>query len=129
MYSRISITATTHQVAPKGAQRGEATGEVLCPRRLSHIAEMRCGEYQVRDGCQFDCPNAVKTARLAKLKLQMREHPGEDKYFQKTAYGLRRLYDLCVVCGIEKSRNPSPRCAECCDSGGAAPLRVRKEGP
>jgi hypothetical protein len=113
----ISITATTHQVAPKGAQRGEATGEVLCPRRLSHIAEMRCGEYQVRDGCQFGCPNAVKAARLANLKLRLREHPSEEKYLQKTAYASRRLYDFCVVCGIEKSRNPSQHCAKCADSG------------
>jgi len=114
MNSRLYTTAaTTHQVAPRGAQRGEATGDVLCPRRGAHIAEMRCGEYQERDGCRLRCPNAVKPERLAALKMEIRERPLEGRHVQRAEYGSHPAYDHCVECGSAKSPNPSPRCRHC----------------
>jgi hypothetical protein len=114
MHSHAYIASqTTHQAASKGAQRGEATGEVFCPRRASHIGEMRCGEYQERDGCQFGCPNAVKPIRIAELKLELRQYPLEGRHVQRAEYVSRPHYDHCIECGNEKSPNPSLRCVSC----------------
>jgi len=118
MNSRLYTTAaTTHQVAPKGAQRGEPTGEVLCPRRGAHIAEMRCGEYQERDGCRLRCPNAVNPARLAELKLELRQYPLEGRHVQRAEYGPHPHYAYCIECGDWKCLTPSPRCRSCGNAG------------
>jgi len=97
------IGTNRNQPYSRGAQRGEATGEVFCPLKLAHIAEMRCGEYQELHGCQFRCPHAVTASRLAELKKQLRvDEPEETK-----------TYVVCASCGKEKPPTPSPL-GRCC---------------
>lgn len=37
------------------AKRSSPALEIWCPRRTSHLAAMRCGAYQVSDGCGEGC--------------------------------------------------------------------------
>lgn len=97
---------TGSQDKRRGAQRGEPTGEVRCPRKNgAPIAEMRCGEYQLRDGCQLGCPNSVKPARLTELQdaLRVSDEPEREE----------SVFDTCASCGRSKSETRSPL-GRCC---------------
>jgi hypothetical protein len=65
---------------------GEFTGMIFCPRRSSSIAIMRCGQYQVSEGCQLGCPNAASPADIKKVQAEMKtETMEQDRHPVETA--------------------------------------------
>lgn len=125
--SAVDVAITGKQ---RGAGRGEPTGEVFCPPRLSSIAVMRCGEYQEQFKCQFGCPNAAKAVDIGNAKKAMRQLAAlaimkartHARNVETTApkarkprrpYGSLLKYDRCISCGENKSLNPSPHCRRC----------------
>lgn len=137
--SAVDVSITGRQ---RGPLRGEPTGEVFCPQRLSSIAVMRCGEYQEQFKCQFGCPNAAKAVDIGNAKKAMRQlaalgimkartrakrrDDGPKARKPRRPYGSLLKYDRCISCGENKSLNPSRHCRQC--NPGAGNQRGRKIG-
>jgi hypothetical protein len=94
------------------ARKTENTGAVFCPPRLSHIAKMRCGEYQERFGCQRRCRNAVAPGEIKALGALVEERVSLGRDRGKGGGGCV-YFDTCAVCDEPKAHNRSRRCHRC----------------
>ena len=100
------------------AAKGEETGMVWCPQRLSGIAEMRCAEYQKQFLCGIGCAGAVKRARAAELNAALK--------FSENNLS-RRGFAECVECGEAKKNTLAPYCRSCGQTGRRYRKRIRME--
>jgi hypothetical protein len=91
-------------------RRDVFTGMVFCPQRLSHIARMRCGEYQERFGCH--CKNAAAPGEIKALGALVEEGVFLGRDRGKGGGGCV-YFDTCAVCDEPKAHNRSRRCHRC----------------
>lgn len=87
-----------------GLQRGEESGEVFCPRKLSHIAKMRCHQYQQENGCGAGCAAAVSEQEIDELRVAM---------IFKDDGGVGAGSYICAECGGAKLALRSNLCMHC----------------
>jgi hypothetical protein len=90
-----------------GLWRGESSGEVYCPRKWSHIAVMRCGEYQDRDGCGSTCAAKPAEEDLARARAQVVQRDESES----GPGGKGTL--TCRYCGGAKRLLRSTACRDC----------------
>ena len=82
-------------------RRGEPSGMIFCPKRLSEIAVMRCGEYQMRDGCGFGCKQKASVDAIVEARAAMRVD--EDRPSPLN----------CAMCGAAKETDKGRYCRRC----------------
>jgi len=90
--------------------KGEPSGMVYCPSRRSSIAVMRCGEYQVRDGCASDCRFGASEKEIERLKSLSSGTKSENPYVCPMCDGVKATATsrVCVQCE-NKRRKPKSR--------------------
>src|SRR3990167_9116873 len=98
------------------AMKGEETGMVWCPQRLSSIATMRCAEYQKQFGCGFGCASKATQGQIAAVKMSAGN-------MQEACAGPR----ICPSCRGPKS-HLAKVCIKCRGAVGGARGRYRKRG-
>lgn len=86
-----------------GLQRGEPSGEVLCPRKKSLIGVMRCGEYQDADGCGAGCSARAAAEDVARARAEV----------ECFTSGAGRGSYTCLRCGGPKLYLKSGMCMSC----------------
>ena len=74
---------------------------IFCPKRLSEIAVMRCGEYQMRDGCGFGCKQKASVDAIVEARAAMRVD--EDRPSPLN----------CAMCGAAKETDKGRYCRRC----------------
>jgi hypothetical protein len=81
---------------------GDVTGAVFCPLRFSHLAVLRCAEYQDRDRCEVGCRTAATKAEIEAVIFNARMGKEDDP----GAY-------TCSRCGKGKARLDIDVCNGC----------------
>jgi hypothetical protein len=114
MLQHMTYPPEASQVPGPLYRRGEPTGMVFCPLRLSSIAVMKCGEYQALHGCGAGCAQAVSAAAVAELRGVM-ERFRTELVPDLRVRGKERYpgSKTCIVCGREKKTNIGKRCRSC----------------
>lgn len=80
----------------------EFTGMVFCPQRQSHIAMLRCAEYQREYGCGVACKNAATPEQINMVVTDARQDIDEGEEEPR-----------CLICGKAKKTRVGKRCRDC----------------
>lgn len=87
------------------------TGAVFCPQRFSHLAIMRCAEYQNKYGCGHACHSAATPEEILALSI-VRNRP-----LMETV----SVNSFCLDCGRKKLSAQGKRCKVCAGKMGGRP--------
>lgn len=99
------------------AAKGEETGMVWCPQRLSEIAVMRCAEYQKEFGCGSRLLTTGGPCLFRATPGQIRQaQAAQSERLKEPSHDAAGSY-ICPQCGGAKALKRSPLCRSCARKG------------